>query len=267
MKTRLDTKLVQMKILSGRDKAKQAILAGEVVVDGVVITKPGCLVDEENEILFTGESPRYVSRGGYKLEKALETFSAHLHEKTCMDIGASTGGFTDCMLQNGAKIVYAIDAGAGQLDEALCRDNKVVNLPKTNFRYYENDALIAKIDFVSIDVSFISLTQILPGVCRYLAEDGSVVALVKPQFEAGKQGVGKNGIVKDDKIHHEVLVKLITFSEGIGLFTAGLTHSPITGSDGNREYLLHLVKKKPANGLDWENTVKEVIKKAKNLNK
>ena len=246
MKKRLDILLVELGIFSSREKAKSAIMAGEVTVDGQVFDKPGMSVSETAEIVHKGEKCPYVSRGGYKLEKALKTFKIDLNEAICMDIGASTGGFTDCMLQNGASKVYAIDVGYGQLDYKLRTDDRVVNIEKCNFRNFEDDPkkpiITDQVDFASIDVSFISLKHILSKCAEFLAEDGSVCALIKPQFEAGRDQVGKNGIVKEPLVHMEVISNVLTYASQAGLAFGGLDFSPVQGAKGNIEYLLFLNK-------------------------
>ena len=248
MKTRLDVLLVEEGYFTSREKAKKAIMAGEVLVDGLVFDKAGMPVSSDAEIVVKESDIPYVSRGGLKLEKAIKAFDIDLREKTAMDIGASTGGFTDCMLQNGAKKVYAIDVGYGQLDYKLRVDERVVNIEKCNFRYFDNldkrgEPIITEpIDFASIDVSFISLKLIFPVLSEYLAKDGKVVALIKPQFEAGREQVGKKGIVKDRAVHAEVINNVIDYAVSSELFPVNLTYSPVTGAKGNIEYLIYLNK-------------------------
>ena len=235
--------LVRQGYYKSREKAKAAIMAGLVFVDGQISDKAGNMIKEGAEIFVKGNQCPYVSRGGFKLEKSIETFDLDLDGKVCMDIGASTGGFTDCMLQNGAKKVYAVDVGYGQLDWKLRTDDRVVNMEKCNFRYFDPDSLDEKVDFISIDVSFISLKLIFPVAVNILSEDGTLVCLVKPQFEAGREQVGKNGIVRDPKVHEEVIEKVINYAKENGLNPCGLTFSPVTGAKGNIEYLLCLCKK------------------------
>ncbi len=242
MKTRLDLRLVQLGLVTGRDKAKAVIMAGTVYVNGQKADKAGFEVSEEDKIELRGETLRYVSRGGLKLEKAMESFPITIDGTVCMDIGASTGGFTDCMLQNGAKKVYAIDVGYGQLAWKLRTDDRVVNLERTNFRHVTNEQVPDPVDFASVDVSFISLTLILPPALSLLAEGGQMVCLIKPQFEAGKGLVGKKGVVKDPQIHKDVIVKVVDFAHQNGFSVLGLTYSPVKGPEGNIEYLVHLQK-------------------------
>ncbi len=249
MKTRLDLKLVQLGLISGRDKAKSVIMAGNVYVNGQKADKAGIEVTDQDKIERRGEKQRYVSRGGLKLEKAFEQFPISVRDAICMDIGASTGGFTDCMLQNGAKKVYAIDVGYGQLAWKLRTDERVVNLERTNFRHIVQEKVPDPIDFASVDVSFISLTLILPVAYPLLAEDGEMVCLIKPQFEAGKGLVGKKGVVKDSQIHQDIIVKVISFAEKLGFSVHGLTFSPVKGPEGNIEYLLYIKKQQQAQSL------------------
>ena len=253
MKTRLDLRLVQLGLVTGRDKAKAVIMAGTVYVNGQKADKAGFEVSEEDKIELRGETLRYVSRGGLKLEKAMESFPITIDGTVCMDIGASTGGFTDCMLQNGAKKVYAIDVGYGQLAWKLRTDDRVINLERTNFRHVTNEQVPDPVDFASVDVSFISLTLILPPALPLLAEGGQMVCLIKPQFEAGKGLVGKKGVVKDPQIHKDVIVKVIDFAHQNGFSVLGLTYSPAKGPEGNIEYLVHLQKSgKPVCNVDRE---------------
>ena len=234
--------LVQRGFFSSRERAKIACLEGIVFVDGQRSDKAGTKVDIEASIEVKGNTCPYVSRGGYKLEKSIQEFGLDLTGKTCMDIGASTGGFTDCMLQNGARKVYSIDVGYGQLDWKLRNDDRVVNIEKCNVRYLDPKLIPDPIDFISIDVSFISLKLVLPVAARHLTEDGQLVCLVKPQFEAGREQVGKNGIVRDAAVHEEVIRKAIGYAEENGLVAYGLTYSPVTGAKGNIEFLLHVGK-------------------------
>lgn len=244
-KERLDVLLVEKGLIESREKAKRTIMAGIVFVDNQKIDKAGTLVNKFSDIFIKNNNIcPYVSRGGLKLEKAIKVFNIILNEKIAMDIGASTGGFTDCMLQNGAKKVYALDVGYGQLDWKLRNDPRVITMEKINIRYLNNDVIKDVIDFITIDVSFISLTLVLPVAKELLKEKGSLICLVKPQFEAGRHQVGKNGIVKDKKIHEEVLEKIISFSHELNFSIKGLTYSPIKGSKGNMEYLLYLENEK-----------------------
>lgn len=242
MKTRLDIKLVQLGLVSGRDKAKAIIMAGIVYVNGQKADKAGTEVLDEDKIELRGETLRYVSRGGLKLEKAFESFPIQVQNAICMDIGASTGGFTDCMLQNGAKKVYAIDVGYGQLAWKLRTDERVVNLERTNFRHVTKEQVTDPVNFASVDVSFISLTLILPAAYPLLSDDGEMICLIKPQFEAGKGFVGKKGVVKDSQIHQDTIVKVIDFAVETGFSVLGLTFSPVKGPEGNIEYLVYLKK-------------------------
>ncbi len=243
MKERLDVLLVQVNLASSREKAKALILAGSVYVDGKQTIKPSIMADSESNIIeVRGTTLKYVSRGGLKLEKAIESFGISLENKVCMDIGASTGGFTDCMLQNGAKKVYAVDVGHGQLSEKLLSDARVINLENTNFRYMVPADLPESPDFISIDVSFISLTKILAPAMELLNEDGELVCLIKPQFEAGREKVGKKGVVKQPKIHKEVIRTVIDEAECLGFAFLNMDFSPIKGPEGNIEYLLHIKK-------------------------
>ncbi len=220
-------------------------MAGLVYVDGQRVDKAGTAVAEDAEITVKEALCPYVSRGGLKLEKALELYGFSLEGATAVDIGASTGGFTDCMLKNGAAKVFAIDVGYGQLDWKLRNDPRVVNMEKTNVRYLDTDTVDSDVDFISIDVSFISLRLIFPVAAKLLAEDGSLVCLVKPQFEAGREQVGKKGIVRDASVHKEVIENVIAYGKDNGLYSHGLTYSPVTGTKGNIEYLLYM-KKTPA---------------------
>ena len=242
MKERLDVLLVKQGYYESREKAKAAIMAGLVYVDGAISDKPGTPIKEESEILVKNDACPYVSRGGLKLEKALNTFNLNLTDAVCMDIGASTGGFTDCMLMNGARKVYAVDVGYGQLAWKLRQDSRVVNIERCNFRYFNPELIQEPIDFMSIDVSFISLALILPVAEPMLKEGGNIVCLVKPQFEAGREQVGKKGIVRDPVVHREVIEKIIDISGDLGLRAMDLSYSPITGAKGNIEYLLLLNK-------------------------
>ncbi|MBQ6622490.1 MAG: TlyA family RNA methyltransferase [Mogibacterium sp.] len=240
MKERLDVILVQQGLVPSRDKAKRMIMAGLVLVDGRVEDKAGQKFDTEQLFELKEKPCPYVSRGGLKLEKAMEVFPIDLNGAVCMDMGASTGGFTDCMLQKGAAKVYAIDVGYGQLDYRLRNDSRVVNMEKTNIRYLDPALITDPIDFVSIDVSFISVKHMFPVVRKVLRPEGSAVCLIKPQFEAGREQVGKNGIVRDPAIHEEVIRRVMDYAEENGLLPSGLSYSPVKGTKGNIEYLLYL---------------------------
>jgi len=242
MKKRLDLLLVEQGLATGRDKAKSLIMAGQVYVNGQKCDKAGEEYKETDKIEVRGDTLRYVSRGGLKLEKALKVFPITLKDKFCCDFGASTGGFTDCMLQNGAKKVYAFDVGYGQLAWSLRQDERVVNYERTNIRYLTGEEVSEPIDFISVDVSFISLSLILPVAYKLLANDGETVCLIKPQFEAGKDKVGKKGVVRDKTVHLEVIEKVINCAKDIGFYVKGLSFSPVKGPEGSIEYLLHITK-------------------------
>lgn len=242
LKERLDVLLVKNGYYPSREKAKAAIMAGIVYVDGQKSDKAGTMIDTESELFVKENICPYVSRGGLKLEKSMKEFNLTMTDKVCMDIGASTGGFTDCMLQNGATKVYAIDVGYGQLDWKLRTDERVVNMEKCNVRYLDVELIAEPVNFISVDVSFISLKLIFPVAAKVLSEDGEIVCLVKPQFEAGREQVGKKGIVRDRKVHKEVIEKVIGYARENGLYPHGLTFSPVTGAKGNIEYLLYLSK-------------------------
>ena len=241
-KERLDVLLVKKGLASSREKAKAIIMSGIVFVDGQREDKAGSTFDEKQEIIVKGKTLKYVSRGGLKLEKAMKNFDIVLKDKVCMDVGASTGGFTDCMLQNGAVKVYSVDVGHGQLDWKLRNDERVVCMERTNMRYMTEDDIDEKASFVSIDVSFISLTKILPAVYRILNTGGEVVALIKPQFEAGKEKVGKKGVVRDSAVHKEVIEKIHNFVLEQGFSVIDITFSPVKGPEGNIEYLIYIRK-------------------------
>ncbi|MBD5478324.1 MAG: TlyA family RNA methyltransferase [Lachnospiraceae bacterium] len=241
MKERLDVILVSGGLAESREKAKAVIMAGSVFVDGQKEDKAGAMFDREKvKIEVKSSAQRYVSRGGYKLEKAINCFGVSTEGKVCMDIGASTGGFTDCMLQNGAVKVYSVDVGHGQLDWKLRNDARVVCMEKTNFRYMVREDIAEEPDFASVDVSFISLTKILFPLRRILKDGGSVVCLIKPQFEAGREKVGKKGVVKEPAVHREVIRKVLDFADSLGYTAEALDYSPIKGPEGNIEYLLLL---------------------------
>ena len=241
-KKRLDCLIHELGYAESREKAKALIMAGLVYVNRQKSDKAGTMVPADAEIEVRGTGLKYVSRGGLKLEKAMETFPITLKGKTCMDIGASTGGFTDCMLQNGAEKVYAVDVGYGQLDWKLRTDDRVVNLERTNIRYITEEQVPDLLDFASVDVSFISLCLVLPVARRFLKSDGQMVCLIKPQFEAGKGKVGKKGVVREPEIHKEVIEKIVDFVLQNGFSVLGLTFSPVKGPEGNIEYLIYLKK-------------------------
>lgn len=244
-KQRLDAELVTRGIIQSRERAKAEIMAGKVYVNGQKADKAGELVTSADNIEFRGEALKYVSRGGLKLEKAMELYGFNLNGKICMDVGASTGGFTDCMLQNGATKVYSIDVGYGQLAWSLRQNERVVNLERTNVRYITEEQVPDIVDFVSIDVSFISLGLVIPVLPQFLAENAMMVCLVKPQFEAGKDKVGKHGVVRDPATHIEVLERAVGFAQKSGFGIVGIEFSPIKGPQGNIEYLMVLTKKNP----------------------
>ncbi len=243
MKERLDVLLVSGGYAESREKAKALIMSGIVYVNGVKEDKAGSTFDiEKSEIEVRGATLKYVSRGGLKLEKAMQVFPIDLTSAVAMDIGASTGGFTDCMLQNGASRVYSIDVGHGQLAWKLRNDERVICMEKTNFRYVTADDIPEPIDFASVDVSFISLSKILPPAYALLKPGAAMAVLIKPQFEAGRDKVGKKGVVRDKATHIEVIRDCIGYARDTGFVVAGLDHSPIRGPEGNIEYLLYIIK-------------------------
>ena len=257
MKKRLDVILAERGLADSREKAKAIIMSGNVFVKGQREDKPGASFDEEEQDIVIKENPlKYVSRGGLKLEKSLEEFSLNLSGMICMDIGSSTGGFTDCMLQNGAAKVYSIDVGHGQLAWKLRCDERVVCMEKTNFRYVTEDMIEDRIDFASADVSFISLDKILPAAYPLLSDNAKMVCLIKPQFEAGREQVGKKGVVRDSSVHEQVIGKITDVSKENGFEAADLTYSPVRGPEGNIEYLILLIK----DGDLSNNSVKDKIK-------
>ncbi|MCH5323661.1 MAG: TlyA family RNA methyltransferase [Eubacterium sp.] len=239
-KTRLDSFLADAGYVKSRTLAAQLIKSGQVTVNGKPCTKPSYTVSDSDNINIEGDLPKYVSRGGLKLEKAIERFNIDLGGKSCIDIGASTGGFTDCMLQHGADRVYAVDVGTAQLDEKLKSDKRVISMEKTDIR----NAELPQADFISVDVSFISLKLILPSAYRLLKENAALAALIKPQFEAGKSSLNKNGVVRDEKVHRRVCEEISAFAAEIGFNVIGVIPSPIEGGDGNREFLMYAVKGK-----------------------
>ena len=240
MKERLDILLVKRGLAPSREKAKAMIMEGNVFVENQREDKAGTSIPENAKIEIKGNTLKYVSRGGLKLEKAMNHFDIELQNKVCMDIGASTGGFTDCMLQNGASKVYAVDVGYGQFAWKLRTDERVVCMEKTNIRYVTPEEIPDRIQFVSIDVSFISLTKVLGPVKALMEPDGEVVCLIKPQFEAGREKVGKKGVVREKSVHLEVIEMVASFAGSIGFEALHLEFSPIKGPEGNIEYLLHL---------------------------
>ena len=268
MKERLDVLLVKKGLAPSREKAKAVIMAGSVYVDGQKEDKAGSVFDEESsQIEVRGHALPYVSRGGLKLEKALKVFPITLTDKSCMDIGASTGGFTDCMLQNGAAKVYSVDVGYGQLDWKLRQDDRVVCMEKTNFRYMTPEDIPDVLDFASVDVSFISLDKILTPAYALLKEQGEMVALIKPQFEAGREKVGKKGVVRDPKVHEEVISRIVRHADEVSFEVLDLSYSPIRGPEGNIEYLIHLRKNPertvyPDIPAVFEKKIKEIVEEA-----
>ena len=268
MKERLDVLLVKKGLAPSREKAKAVIMAGSVYVDGQKEDKAGSVFDEESaQIEVRGHALPYVSRGGLKLEKALKVFPITLTDKICMDIGASTGGFTDCMLQNGAAKVYSVDVGYGQLDWKLRQDDRVVCMEKTNFRYMTPEDIPDVLDFASVDVAFISLDKILTPAYALLKEQGEMVALIKPQFEAGREKVGKKGVVRDPKVHEEVISRIVRHADEVSFEVLDLSYSPIRGPEGNIEYLIHLRKNPertvyPDIPAVFEKKIKEIVEEA-----
>lgn len=264
MKERLDVLLVKRNLVESREKAKAIIMSGNVFVEGQREDKAGTTFSDEVQIEIKGHTLPYVSRGGLKLEKAVANFDVDLQDKVCTDVGSSTGGFTDCMLQNGAKKVFAIDVGRGQLAWKLRQDTRVVCMEKTNIRYVTPEDLGEEIDFSSIDVSFISLTKVLLPIRNYLKEDGQIVALIKPQFEAGREKVGKKGVVREKSTHVEVLELVLSYAVSIGFKVLNLDFSPIKGPEGNIEYLVHLQKSEEIGTLeevdvDWKQIVERAF--------
>ncbi len=262
MKKRADVILFEKGLVDSREKGKRVIMEGSVFVGTLRIDKPGEKLDEDVEITIKENPNIYVSRGGLKLEKAIETFDLSIADKVAMDIGASTGGFTDCMLKNGASKVFAVDVGYGQLDWKLRNDPRVVVMERTNIRNVTIEDIGENIDFISIDVSFISLRLVLPVAKTLLSENGEIIALIKPQFEAGKDKVGKKGSIRDKTIHFEVIKSVMEFCHDIGLGIYGLTYSPITGATGNIEFLIYL-KNNISNMINDESII-AVIEEAHN---
>ena len=263
LKERADVLCVNQGLFESREKAKRAIMAGIVFNDCNRIDKPGEKLPIETKLRVKGKKLQYVSRGGLKLEKAINSLNFSVENKVMLDIGASTGGFTDCALQNNAKFVYALDVGTNQLDWKLRSDDRVLSMEKTNFRYCEKNMFNHKIERVSIDVSFISLTLILPKLAEIIEINGEVCALIKPQFEAGKEKVGKGGIVRDKKVHYEVVEKIFCFANSLGFSVLNLSYSPITGGEGNIEYLI-ILKYTPENIVNSEINILELVETANN---
>lgn len=263
MKKRIDVLMFEKGLAKSREMAKSLVMEGQVYIGEEKIDKPGMQVEEDAEITVR-ETLRYVSRGGLKLEKAIDVFKFDLKGKSCMDIGASTGGFTDCMLQNGAAIVYSVDVGYGQLAWKLRCDERVKCFERTNIRYFDSALLQDKVDFVSIDVSFISLKLVFPKVAEILKEGCPFVALIKPQFEAGREKVGKKGVVRDINVHREVIENVSEYASSNGFSAAGLDFSPIKGPEGNIEYLIYLKNDGKGTKPDPD-LIDEVLKKSHEL--
>ena len=261
-KQRIDVLLVEKGFFPSREKARAAIMAGQVLTDRQRIDKAGAQVEEGVHIEIKGDVMPYVSRGGLKLEKAMALFDFHLQDAVCMDIGASTGGFTDCMLQNGAAKVYAVDVGYGQLDWKLRNDPRVVVMERTNIRHVTADDIGEALDFISIDVSFISLKLVLPVAKSLLGPQGKLVALIKPQFEAGRQQVGKNGVVREAAIHAQVIRQVVDFAQSLDFFPAGLSFSPIRGPKGNMEFLLSLSQQAFSEAVVTEAFIDQIVNEA-----
>lgn len=267
MQNRLDVELVNRGLAESREKAKAYIMAGSVYVDGQKAFKAGDKVKDGMQLEVRGTPLPFVSRGGLKLDKAVKVFEISLKDSVCMDIGASTGGFTDCMLQNGAIKVYSVDVGYGQLAWKLRCDDRVVNIERTNIRYFDTESIDDKIDFVSIDVSFISLKLVLPVVKKLLKDKGHCVALIKPQFEAGREEVGKKGVVRDKDIHKKVIIQCIDYAVENGLNVLDIDYSPIKGPEGNIEFLMYIENdntKENAESFVLENRITKVVDEAHN---
>ena len=261
-KERLDILLVEKGIITSRERVKACIMEGKVYVDGQKVDKAGEKVSLSANIEYRGETLKYVSRGGLKLEKAMNSYNISLENKVCMDIGASTGGFTDCMLQNGAKKVFSVDVGYGQFAWKLRTDERVVCMERTNIRYVTLEDIGEPLDFASIDVSFISLKKIMPATLNLLKETGEVVALIKPQFEAGREKVGKKGVVREKETHKEVVYGIIDFLLEQGLNILGVGYSPIKGPEGNREYLVYFTKDKNKESNFKREDIDEVVEES-----
>lgn len=263
-KERIDVLLVEKGFFETREKAKKNIMAGLVFVDNQRVDKPGEKVNKDANIIVKGQAIPYVSRGGLKLEKAIKEFGIKLQDKIAMDVGASTGGFTDCMLKNGAAKVFAIDVGYGQMAWELRNDPRVVCMERTNIRYVKQEDIGMIVDFTSIDVSFISLKLVLPVVKELSKEGAEVVCLIKPQFEAGREKVGKKGVVRDKNVHVEVIQTILEFSTSLGFTIKGLTYSPIKGPEGNIEYLAYLINKEDDEKLFENINIEKVVEEAHN---
>ncbi|MBO8128467.1 MAG: TlyA family RNA methyltransferase [Peptococcaceae bacterium] len=259
-KVRLDVLLVKKGLCPSRERARSVIMAGHVFVNGQRVDKPGKAVSMESEVVIKGNDLPFVSRGGLKLAKALKVFNIDLNDKTVLDVGASTGGFTDCVLQNGARKVYAVDVGYGQLAWKLRQDPRVVPLERVNIRYMSCEQLDEAPNFVTVDVSFISLTKILPNIDRLITRDAHGILLVKPQFEAGREKVGRKGVVKDPGVHIEVLSNILAFIKKLGWTTCGITYSPIKGPEGNIEYLVYFSKQQESE--DFQGNIAVLVREA-----
>ncbi len=259
-KIRLDVYMTENGLAPSREKAKAYIMSGIVFVNNEKTDKAGAMIKEDDTVEVRGKKLAYVSRGGLKLEKAIKEFNIDLKDKICMDIGASTGGFTDCMLQNGAVRVYAVDVGYGQLAWKLRCDDRVVNLERTNVRYLTEEEVPEKAQFASVDVSFISLTLILPVLAGFIEEDGHIMCLIKPQFEAGRENVGKKGVVRDINVHMQVIEKVYDFCTENGLYPEKLSFSPIKGPEGNIEYLIYISKSQTQ--MFSKDLIEETVKKS-----
>ena len=258
MKTRVDSALVSRGIAASREKAQALIMAGQIYIGEKKVLKASETVEDNQELILRGEVDSLASRGGHKIERAITVFGADVTGVVAMDIGAAAGGFTDVLLRHGAAHVYAIDVGYGQLDWKLRNDPRVVNMEKVNVRYLDPETIETPVDFISIDVSFISLKLVFPVAADLLGEDGSLVCLVKPQFEAGREQVGKKGIVRDPKVHCQVIENVITYGRENGLYSHGLTWSPVTGAKGNIEYLLYMKKQPPQEEIS-EDAIKALV--------
>lgn len=268
MKERLDVLLVKRGLAPSREKAKTIIMSGIVFVDNQREDKAGTFFKDDVNIEVRGKTLKYVSRGGLKLEKAMDCFGVQLDGKICMDVGASTGGFTDCMLQNGAVKVYSVDVGHGQLAWKLVQDERVICMDRTNIRYVTPEDIDDVIDFASIDVSFISLTKVLLPVKNLLTENGQIICLIKPQFEAGRENVGKKGVVRDKKVHKDVIESVIIFAMSIGFDIINLDFSPVKGPEGNIEYLLYLQNTNKEQGEKLSDIIpEEVVEKSHRIGK
>ena len=262
MDKRLDVLIFEKMLAKSREAAKELIKNNQIFVDGKIISKPSAIISENVDITVIGDVLKYVSRGGLKLEKAINEFNISLNNKICMDIGASTGGFTDCMLQNDAKKVYAVDVGHSQLAPELSDDCRVINMEKTNIRALEKEKISDIIEFISVDVSFISLKLVLPKISEIISDEGEIVALIKPQFECGKTALNKNGILKNKSEHISVLKGIIAESRN-NFAVKGLCFSPIKGGDGNVEYLVYLTKSGIDKQIDEKKIVEEAFKQLK----